>query len=214
MAKQDRAVRTRAALVQAASAQFDRDGYDGTSLAKVSRAAGISLGALTFHFSSKSELADAVMSEGRALTQAALLQVTARPGPALRTVVELTLELTRLLEEETSVRSSLRLARERPGTGGWSDIWLPAVKQLLDQAHANGQLQGGTRPADVTMLVEYLTAGAEAYLRGRRGAGSTSESGVAQLASVWRLALSGVSTAENACPADGEGSGAEGLIHF
>ncbi|NUK95629.1 TetR/AcrR family transcriptional regulator, partial [Streptomyces lunaelactis] len=166
MAKQDRAVRTRAALVQAASAQFDRDGYDGTSLAKVSRAAGISLGALTFHFSSKSELADAVMSEGRALTQAALLQVTARPGPALRTVVELTLELTRLLEEETSVRSSLRLARERPGTGGWSDIWLPAVKQLLDQAHANGQLQGGTRPADVTMLVEYLTAGAEAYLRG------------------------------------------------
>ncbi|NUL01682.1 TetR/AcrR family transcriptional regulator [Streptomyces lunaelactis] len=184
MAKQHRAVRTRAALVQAAAAQFDRDGYDGTSLAKVCKAAGISLGALTFHFSSKGELADAVMAEGRALTQATLLRVTARPGPALGKVVELTLELTRLLEKETSVRSAVRLARERPGTGGWSDIWLPVVQQLLDQAHANGQLRGGTRPADVTTLVEYLTAGA------------ASGSGVAQLESIWRLALSGVCVEE------------------
>ncbi|AVZ77955.1 TetR family transcriptional regulator (plasmid) [Streptomyces lunaelactis] len=196
MAKQHRAVRTRAALVQAASAQFDRDGYDGTSLAKVCKAAGISLGALTFHFSSKGELADAVMAEGRALTQATLLRVTARPGPALGKVVELTLELTRLLEKETSVRSAVRLARERPGTGGWSDIWLPVVQQLLDQAHANGQLRGGTRPADVTTLVEYLTAGAEAYLRRGLQAGAASGSGVAQLESIWRLALSGVCVEE------------------
>ncbi|MFE3185863.1 TetR family transcriptional regulator [Streptomyces violascens] len=196
--QQDRAVRTRAALVRAASAQFDRDGYDGTTLAKVCGAAGISLGALTFHYASKSELADAVMAEGRALTQTALLRRTAQPGPALRKVVDVTLELARLLEEETSVRAAVRLARERPSTGGWSDVWLPVVQHLLDQAHADGQLRGGAQPADVTTLVEYLTAGAEAVLRGRLGAGTASGNGVARLESVWRLALAGVCIPEEA----------------
>ncbi|MFI6689126.1 TetR family transcriptional regulator [Streptomyces sp. NPDC050485] len=190
--QQGRAFRTRAAVVRSAAAHFDREGYEGTSLVKVCRTAGTSLGAVTFHFPTKGELADAVMDEGRALTQAALLRVSARPGPALRKVVELSLELTRLLEEETAVRCAVRLARERPGTGGWSDIWLPVVKQLLDQAHSNGQLRGGARPAEVTMLVEYLTAGAEAFLRGRPGTGVAAGSGVAQLESVWRLALAGV----------------------
>jgi AcrR family transcriptional regulator len=196
--QQGRAARTRAVLVEAAASHFDREGYEGTSLARVCGTAGISLGALTFHFPTKAELADAVMDEGRALTQAALLEVSTRPGTALGKVVELTLELTRLLEVETPVRCAVRLARERPGTGGWSDIWLPVVKQLLDQAYSNGQLRGGARPAEVTMLVEYLTAGAEAFLRGRPGPAAASGSGVAQLESVWRLALSGVGVPEEA----------------
>ncbi|MGW2864142.1 TetR family transcriptional regulator [Streptomyces sp. NPDC001205] len=194
--QQGRAARTRAVLVEAAATHFDLDGYEGTSLAKVCRTAGISLGALTFHFPTKGELADAVMEEGRALTQAALLEVSARPGSALGKVVELTLELTRLLEEQTPVRCAVRLTRERPGTGGWSDIWLPVVRQLLDQAYRNGQLRGGARPAEVMTLVEYLTAGAEAFLRGRPGAAVAAGSGVAQLESVWRLALSGVGIPE------------------
>ncbi|MFI6055348.1 TetR family transcriptional regulator [Streptomyces violascens] len=196
--QQGRAARTRAVLVEAAAKHFDLEGYERTSLAKVCATAGISLGALTFHFPTKGELADAVMDEGRALTQAALLDVSARPGPALHKVVELTLELTRLLEAQTPVRCAVRLARERPGTGGWSDVWLPVVKQLLDQAYSNGQLRGGARPAEVTMLVEYLTAGAEAFLRGRPGAVTAAGSGVAQLESVWRLALSGVGVHEEA----------------
>lgn len=109
--QQGRAARTRAVLVEAAASHFDREGYEGTSLARVCGTAGISLGALTFHFPTKAELADAVMDEGRALTQAALLEVSARPGTALGKVVELTLELTRLLEVETPVRCAVRLAR-------------------------------------------------------------------------------------------------------
>ncbi|MET9290711.1 TetR/AcrR family transcriptional regulator [Streptomyces sp. NPDC003077] len=193
MVKQERAVRTRAALVRAAAAQFDRDGYDGTSLARISKAAGISVGALTFHFSTKAELADAVQEAGHSVTRQALERVTAAPAPALRTVVDLTLELTRLLEEETLVRSAVRLARERLGTRSWSELWLPMVSRLLDEAHETGQLHGDARPSDVTMLVEHLTSGAEAYLRDRLGAGTRSESAAAQLERVWRLALAGVS---------------------
>lgn len=193
MVKQERAVRTRSALVRAAAAEFDRDGYEGTSLARISKVANISIGAVTFHFSSKSELADAVFEEGRAMTIAALEQMAAEPAPALRAVVDLSLELTRLMEEETAVRSAIRLSRERPGSPSWSDLWLPTVRQLLDRAYENGQLRDDALPADVTALVEHLLSGAEAYLRHRMGTEVAYESAVGQLKRLWHLALVGVS---------------------
>ncbi|MGW1776696.1 TetR family transcriptional regulator [Streptomyces sp. NPDC002104] len=189
-------MRTRNALIRAAAVEFDNAGYDGTSLARISTAAGMSIGAVTFHFPSKRELADAVQEEGRTVTQAALTGVVSESLPALRMVVDLTLELARLMEQEPAVRSAIRLSRERPGTASWSDTWLPTVQELLDQAYKSGQLRESALPADVTTLVEHLTSGAEAYLRSRIGTEVEFESAVAQLKRVWHLALAGVS-AEN-----------------
>ncbi|AXG83084.1 TetR/AcrR family transcriptional regulator [Streptomyces paludis] len=196
-------------MVRAAATEFDRDGYDGTSLAKISKSAGISMGALTFHFSSKNELAETVQNEGRALTRAALERVTAQPAPALQAAVNITLELTRLVEEEAIVRSAVRLVRERPDSDLWSDLWVPAVRRLLDHAYAQGQLRGDAEPADVAVLAEHLTAGAEAYLRTRLGTGAEFESATAQLERVWRLALAGISSpgrGQRTPPEDASGS--------
>lgn len=198
MVKQERAARTREALVRAAAAEFDQAGYDGTSLARISKAAGVSIGAVTFHFSSKGDLADAVQQQGRSVTLAALDDLLADKQPALRMVVDLTLELARLMEHETSVRSAIRLARERPETVSWSDAWLPIVRGLLDEAYAGGQLRDDAFPADVVTLIEHLTSGAEAYLRSRIGSEAEFDSAVAQLNRVWRLALSGVSADDTA----------------
>ncbi|WP_079248690.1 TetR/AcrR family transcriptional regulator [Streptomyces sp. MJM1172] len=186
-------MRTRIALIRAAASEFDTAGYDGTSLSRISGAAGMSIGAVTFHFPSKTELADAVQEEGRAVTEAALSSRSAENLPALRMVVDLTLELARLMDEEPAVRAAIRLSRERPGTGSWSDVWLPAVRELLDRAYETGQLRENALPADVTTLVEYLTSGAEAYMRSRIGTEAEFESAVAQLKRVWHLALAGVS---------------------
>lgn len=205
MVKQERAVRTRMALVRAAAAEFDRDGYHGTSLAQISKVAKISIGAVTFHFPSKNELADAVFEEGRSVTVAALEHMASQPLPALRAVVDLSLELTRLMEEETAVRSAIRLSRERPGSASWSDLWLPTVRQLLDRAHENGQLRNDALPGDVTTLVEHLLGGAEVYLRRRLGTEHAYESAVGQLKRMWHLALVGVS-------ATGESGGASALV--
>ncbi|WP_443333628.1 TetR family transcriptional regulator [Streptomyces sp. CB00455] len=186
-------MRTRTALVRAAAEEFDRDGYLGTSLSQISKVAKISIGAVTFHFSSKNELADAVFEEGRAVTVAALEQLVSAPAPALRAVVDLSLELTRLMEEETSVRSAIRLSRERPDSASWADLWRPTVRQLLDRAYENGQLRDDALPADVTTLVETLLGGAEAYLRRRTETETAYESAVGQLKRLWHLALVGVS---------------------
>ncbi|MFK0216400.1 TetR family transcriptional regulator [Streptomyces sp. NPDC090298] len=186
-------MRTRQALIKAASEEFDLYGYDGTSLSRISSVAGMSIGAVTFHFPTKVHLADAVQEEGRAVTLAALERLSAGTMTPLRMVIDLTLELTRLMEQEPSVRATIRLGRERPGTEAWSDAWLPTVRGLLDRAYESGQLRTDALPADVTTLVEHLTSGAEDYLRRRMGSDPAFESAVAQLKRVWHLALVGVS---------------------
>ncbi|MGV9266406.1 TetR family transcriptional regulator [Kitasatospora sp. NPDC003701] len=70
--KQERAQHTRRALLRAAAGEFDRHGYAGTSLSRVSRAAGVTMGALTFHFPTKASLADAVRADAVELTRAAV----------------------------------------------------------------------------------------------------------------------------------------------
>lgn len=135
MAKQERALRTRDALIRSAAAQFDRDGYIGASLARIRDGAEISMGALTFHFSTKAELADAIEKSARTMVAEVVEQVSARKAPSLGLAVELTLELARLLEREEVVRAAARIARERPGSPEWSSTWVPRLRQKIGRAH-------------------------------------------------------------------------------
>ncbi|MEO3977603.1 TetR/AcrR family transcriptional regulator [Streptomyces sp. CAU 1734] len=196
MVKQERAARSRRSLVRAAAAHFDRDGYAGTSLSQVSKSAGISLGGLTFHFASKAELAEAVEEEGRAAAGAMLDRVGARSDPPLRMLVELTLELTREIEENDAVRAMMRLARERPGAPQWSAAWLPVAHDLVEQARDKGQLRSAARPDAVAALAVHLVSGAE--MMSRRAAGPDAaqppESAVSLLHRIWRLVLTGILT--------------------
>src|SRR5689334_12795925 len=63
LARQDRAERTRTAILDAAAAVFDERGFSGASLSDILTKAGVTKGALYFHFSSKEELARAVIEE-------------------------------------------------------------------------------------------------------------------------------------------------------
>ena len=60
MAKQERAVRTRAAVLRSAAEIFDTDGFVSASLSSISHRAGVSSGALHFHFANKGALAAAI----------------------------------------------------------------------------------------------------------------------------------------------------------
>ncbi|MFJ5802845.1 TetR family transcriptional regulator [Streptomyces decoyicus] len=197
MVRQERAARTRAALVRAAAEEIDRSGYDGTSLNRVVNAAGISMGALTFHFSTKGELADEVQSQGSRAARTVADHATAGSGPALHAVIDLTLGLARLLEEDPVVRSAARLARERPDSPAWSSAWLPAVHSLLAQAQRDGQLHPAALPETIAALVVHLVAGTETYVRARPAVAETARvSTVVQLGKIWQLALTGISPHE------------------
>ncbi|MEV5977780.1 TetR family transcriptional regulator [Streptomyces sp. NPDC052114] len=197
---QARAVRTRRALVAAAAAEFDSNGYAGTSLSRVCGAAGVTMGALTFHFPTKGHLAAAVGVEGAALTREALRGTAARPSRQLRPLIELTVALVRLLEEDTVVRAAARLGQERAGAGpnGWHAVWLPRVRELLDRtAEGQGLADDGWDPDGIELLVIYLVAGAEAAIRAGRLDGSAQE----HVHRLWNLLLSDSAGGRRAAPA-------------
>lgn len=189
---QERAARTRSSLVEAAAKEFDCNGYEGTSLARVSRTAGISIGALTFHFASKGQLADAVLTQGLGAARDTVERVRALEGPALQSVVELTLSLVRLLEEKASVRAAARLARERTSCAAdWSSEWAPFTAQLVARGQWDG-LRAGVSPQVVVAFADFLITGAEVQIRRRAQAPDPAqETTEAQLTNIWRMVLYG-----------------------
>ena len=153
MTKQDRATVTRAALVEAAAVEFARDGYAGVSLGRVSRAAGLSNGALTFHFRSKADLADAVVDSALAAVRASVGEaLSAAPTPLAR-LSQVVTGITRTLHTNAAVRAAARLELDHSaGLKRWSSAWHPQVRQLAEEASRAGELPAGTRPEDVCAL--------------------------------------------------------------
>ncbi|ATZ25991.1 TetR family transcriptional regulator [Streptomyces lavendulae] len=191
MVQQERAVRTRGTAVQAAASEFYRAGYGGTSLKAISRAAGISMGAVTFHFDSKAELAEAVAEEGCSAVRSALDEAAdRRRGKALLDLGNLMLELARLLRDDVTVRASAHLARELPDIEDWTSLWHPVVAELAREAYDKGELHAAADPERVTALVAHLIWGAEAALRGTHADGPGGA--MDQLEGIWRLVLDGI----------------------
>ncbi|MFB7180237.1 TetR family transcriptional regulator [Streptomyces sp. NPDC056257] len=203
-------MRTRNHLISVAAAEFDRNGYDGTSLSRLSRSADISIGAVTFHFSAKGELASAVENAGWSATRRVVEGVTARGGPALDTLSALVLALGRLVETDVAVRAAARLTQERAGAGPeWCCCWLPEVRDLLEQAAAQGQLDPEVDPRPVAVLTAHLVGGVLARAR-RSRAGRPGEV-TGELGELWWLVRRSIAAAPAERPAKGRAAGsAEG----
>lgn len=157
--RQVRAEETRNALLLAAAQIFDRDGYEGTTLATVSDRAAVSKGALSFHFSSKSALADAVqyVSCERSRTE---LKALDDPGvPALRALGGMVRGLAERLASDPLTRAGLRLARERGAASGPAMDCRLAWRAVLRQAVLRARKEGSLRPgAGVESVVDLALA--------------------------------------------------------
>lgn len=193
MMKQERAGRTRRGLLTAAATEFDRHGYTGASLAAIARSAGISIGALTFHFPSKQELCGAVREEGLAATRALVAAAAERREPPFQCVVSLTLGLVELLETNTSVRAAARLARETADAHSWQAEWAPLIRERLRET-TDARLCTEADAAALTDLAVHLVCGVEATLRhGDRPGGD--RDGTAMLTRIWQQFLPAAASA-------------------
>ncbi|MEU9344912.1 TetR/AcrR family transcriptional regulator [Streptomyces sp. NPDC048278] len=186
--KTEQAARTRSSLVLAAADNFDRHGYDGTSLASVCGALGISMGALTFHFRSKAALAAAVADEGAAELQRAR---AARPrtGRPLEDLSSLVQAVAVVLRESVRARSAARLIAEGQVHSTWPADWRDEVEELIELAWHAGELAEDIRPRTAARLVRHLVEGSAADARGTRGRAAP---GAADFAEVWQAALTGL----------------------
>ncbi len=187
--RQGRAEQTRRTLIQAAAGEFDRHGYSGAALSRISKAAGVTLGALTFHFPTKNDLADAVGMSGASETRIALRRGTGTAtAPPLAQVVELTRTLARLLACDVCVRAAARLSRDCADATlvPWQRSWLPILRDLLDRARA--ERPGEFDHEGLELLVLYVVSGVEAAAR----AGHPEAVVLEQLRRVWTLAAAGI----------------------
>ncbi|POX51981.1 hypothetical protein C3489_18695 [Streptomyces sp. Ru71] len=170
MVKQERAARTRRALIQAAAEVFAEVGFVPASLATISQRAGVSNGALHFHFSSKTTLAEAVEAEAvervRRLTEAA----RARHSDSLQAVVDALHELTKALAQDVVVRGGFQLAGDiaRRPTSPLHTEWQNWVEDSLRRAAQGGALADGVSWADAARVIVAVTVGLE-VLGGKDG---------------------------------------------
>ncbi|MEV2255272.1 ScbR family autoregulator-binding transcription factor [Streptomyces sp. NPDC050147] len=186
MVKQERAARTRELLVRAAAEAFAREGFIAASLTTISKRAGVSNGALHFHFESKSTLARAVEDEA-----AAVLCRLARGGDpragALQRLVDATYHLMRRLDQDVVVRAGFELsncAALRDRSIDLRGQWQHWIEQVLQEAEHQGELAAGVPAADAATVVAAAMVGFE--MLGARDRHRTSTS---RLLPFWQLML-------------------------
>lgn len=155
---QQRAVRTRQQVLDAAAEEFAAHGYLGTTLLDVVRRTGMTKGALYGHFASKEELAAALIEEGGSelSTRAARAGEAGAAVPA--TVRETVLDLARHLRQDARARSALRLAVEAPQLdrhefGLVERICRPLTRAVASTQAGDGSLSGHPPQAVARLLM-------------------------------------------------------------
>jgi AcrR family transcriptional regulator len=163
MVQQERAARTRQSLIRAAAGLFARDGFAPASLSTISRLAGVSNGALHFHFENKSALAQAV-EDAAAEAVRSLTETAARGGRgSLQVLVDATHELMGRLAEDDVVRAGFVLCADvaRPGGGGLRRQWQQWAEDMLRRAEQEGRLAEGVSMGETAPVIVAATVGFE-----------------------------------------------------
>jgi AcrR family transcriptional regulator len=190
----ERATRTREAIIDAAAEVFDRNGYPGAGLAEILRTAGVTKGALYFHFASKEQLARAIIDQQFA--GGPDLDSTPPAGAAVQAIIDLTYTFARQLVEQVRVRAAIRLVIEHASfTAPLPDPyleWIRVVRGLLERARDAGELRTGVDPAAVAQLVVGAFTGVQLTSEVLAGRHDLPE----RLADLWQALLPGLVPAE------------------
>ncbi|HXR71947.1 ScbR family autoregulator-binding transcription factor [Actinocrinis sp.] len=159
MAQQERAVRTREAVVRAAAEAFADAGFLATSMADIFARAGVTKGALYFHFTSKEELAFAIIDAEEQAAGELIESVMSTDSPPLQKLIDISFRWAHLIQSNPIVQAGLRMIIEQ---GTYSrpmplpyNAWQELSAQLLTQAQERGELE---RSVDVRNMAEFIVS--------------------------------------------------------
>lgn len=140
---QERATSTRRAILAAAAARFEKQGFAATSISDIVESASVTKGALYFHFPSKESLAEAVIAEQAKWRE----DQTWDERPGLQRLIDISFRFARALQRDPFVRASVRLtldyatfATDDPSP---YEQWIADVRGLLAEAAEAGELLPG-----------------------------------------------------------------------
>lgn len=156
MARQARAIQTRTSILLAAAEVFDERGYSTATITEIIARAGVTKGALYFHFTSKEDLALGVTAA----------QLELGPLPPQRTklqeLVDQGLLFAHQLQHDPLTRASVGLAMDQwsesaeggnPFHGRPFQSWADRLTEVLVGARERGELLPHVDPAETAELL-------------------------------------------------------------
>lgn len=161
MAQQERAIRTRHAILKAAASVFDERGYEAATIGEILTRAGVTKGALYFHFPSKQALAEGVFAE-----QFSVLLLAPRVCK-LQQLVDLGLLTAYRMRRDPLVSGAARLSLE--GEMGMQlgpqliTGWIDASEKLLSEAKEQGELLPHVDVAESAWIFSAAWTGVQVY---------------------------------------------------
>lgn len=156
--KQDRAVRTRQAILEAAAVVFEERGYEAAKLSDIVNIARVTKGALYFHFDSKEHLAQAVIDA----------QVASAPNAApqeykVQEFVDIGMIFSHRLRHDSLMRASARLTLDQTtlslDRASPYAAWIELHVSLMTEAKARGELMPTVDPVVPSQLIVGSYAG-------------------------------------------------------
>ncbi|MCI4657167.1 ScbR family autoregulator-binding transcription factor [Cryobacterium zhongshanensis] len=154
---QERAMLTREKVIAGAADVFYRLGFGGATLADIIAAAGVTKGALYFHFPSKDDVAFAVIDAEHEIATAAATRILESSSGPLESMLRLCADLAERLTTDPIVRAGIRLTTEtstfdRSVTRPYED-WLATFETLARAATVAGELRADT---DAEKLAHFI----------------------------------------------------------
>jgi AcrR family transcriptional regulator len=191
LAQQERAVRTRKAILQAAARVFDQRGYAAATMSEILEQAQVTKGALYFHFPTKEALAGAIMAEQQRFAESRWPEKS-----PLQQAINLTQHVARLLQHDYVLRAAIRLVIEQgsfavPNPAAYA-LWIQRLRAFLDEAREAGELRPG---ADVAAAAETVV-GAFTGIQLMDQVLTDRHDLPAKIANLWRLVLPGLAAAD------------------
>ncbi|MFX0573922.1 TetR family transcriptional regulator [Nocardia nepalensis] len=162
--QQERARRTRAAIIRSAAVEFGKSGYAAASLNRILEGSRATKGAMYFHFDSKEDLARAVLETAvdryRTSAERWLARTDLGPLDVLHGMVD---EVALRLEHDIIVQAEFRLIIEpdfyRDVQTGGGRILGRATRALAVRAIDQGQLRADADPDRFTRTLSAALAG-------------------------------------------------------
>ncbi len=173
MAKQARAHATRESIIQAAGVVFAGQSYSTATLAEVITEAGVTQGALYFHFDSKHDLAVALIRRQHELSYAGDNDDSERTT-GLRALVLMSAALATQISSDPVIQGGLRLSTES------SDLfpeyasqpyldWIDGCRVHVDQAFADGEIDPALDAGAIARYIMSAFTGVQVVSRALTG---------------------------------------------
>ncbi|MEV5534848.1 ScbR family autoregulator-binding transcription factor [Streptomyces prunicolor] len=155
--KQERAARTRDQILNAAAEAFAGTGFPAVTILDVAELAGVTKGAVYFHFANKEALAVAVAEEFYALLPAIAETVRTEPIAPLDAVAELLIRTATAFRDNRMIQAGARLQIERHLVEAAMPTpfteYTHLIADLLAQAQSDGQLPASSDPQAMARVV-------------------------------------------------------------